>query len=58
MSVGTLVAFYAYLDRLYTPLRRLVNSSTVLTQAIASMDRMFEFIDQAYDIVDKPNART
>lgn len=56
MSVGTLVAFYAYLDRLYTPLRRLVNSSTVLTQAIASMDRMFEFIDQAYDIVDKPNA--
>lgn len=56
MSVGTLVAFYVYLDRLYTPLRRLVNSSTVLTQAIASMDRMFEFIDEAYDIVDKPKA--
>ncbi|MBG9941487.1 ABC transporter ATP-binding protein [Brevibacillus formosus] len=56
MSVGTLVAFYAYLERLYTPLRRLVNSSTVLTQAIASMDRMFEFIDESYDIVDKPNA--
>ncbi|WP_275296681.1 ABC transporter ATP-binding protein [Brevibacillus choshinensis] len=57
MSVGTLVAFYAYLDRLYTPLRRLVNSSTVLTQAIASMDRMFEFIDESYDIVDRPGAR-
>lgn len=56
LSVGTLVAFYAYLDRLYTPLRRLVNSSTVLTQAIASMDRMFEFIDESYDIVDQPNA--
>ncbi|TKI57143.1 ABC transporter ATP-binding protein [Brevibacillus antibioticus] len=56
MSVGTLVAFYAYLERLYTPLRRLANSSTVLTQAIASMDRMFEFIDESYDIVDKPNA--
>ncbi|MFS0558049.1 ABC transporter ATP-binding protein [Brevibacillus sp. 179-C9.3 HS] len=56
MTVGTLVAFYVYLERLYTPLRRLVNSSTVLTQAIASMDRMFEFIDEAYDIVDKPNA--
>ncbi|MFD2369209.1 ABC transporter ATP-binding protein [Brevibacillus sp. GCM10020057] len=56
MSVGTLVAFYAYLDRLYTPLRRLVNSSTVLTQAIASMDRMFEFMDESYDIVDRPQA--
>ncbi|MED1725471.1 ABC transporter ATP-binding protein [Brevibacillus parabrevis] len=57
MSVGTLVAFYAYLERLYTPLRRLVNSSTVLTQAIASMDRMFEFLDESYDIEDSPNAR-
>lgn len=56
MSIGTLVAFYAYLDRLYTPLRRLVNSSTTLTQAVASMDRMFEFIDESYDITDKPDA--
>lgn len=56
VSVGTLVAFYAYLERLYTPLRRLVNSSTTLTQSIASMDRMFEFIDEQYDIQDKPDA--
>ncbi len=56
LSVGTMVAFYAYLERLYTPLRRLVNSSTTLTQSIASMDRMFEFIDEQYDIVDRPNA--
>ncbi|WP_019123828.1 ABC transporter ATP-binding protein [Brevibacillus massiliensis] len=56
LSVGTLIAFYAYLERLYTPLRRLVNSSTTLTQATASMDRMFEFIDEEYDIQDRPNA--
>jgi len=56
LTVGTMVAFYAYLERLYTPLRRLVNSSTTLTQSIASMDRMFEFLDEQYDIVDKPNA--
>ncbi|WP_065067794.1 ABC transporter ATP-binding protein [Brevibacillus sp. WF146] len=56
LTTGTLVAFYAYLERLYTPLRRLVNSSTTLTQAVASMDRMFEFIDESYDIVDKPGA--
>ncbi|MEH7385527.1 ABC transporter ATP-binding protein [Bacillus sp. JJ1521] len=56
LTVGTLVAFVAYIDRLYNPLRRLVNSSTTLTQALASMDRVFEFIDEKYDIVDKPNA--
>ncbi|MET3292076.1 UNVERIFIED_CONTAM: ABC-type multidrug transport system fused ATPase/permease subunit [Brevibacillus sp. OAP136] len=56
LSIGTMVAFYAYLERLYTPLRRLVNSSTTLTQATAAMDRMFEFIDEKYDITDKPGA--
>ncbi|MEZ2657894.1 ABC transporter ATP-binding protein [Aneurinibacillus aneurinilyticus] len=57
LSVGSLVAFYAYLDRLYAPLRRLVNSSTTLTQAFASMDRVFEFMDEKYDVTDKPGAR-
>jgi subfamily B ATP-binding cassette protein MsbA len=56
LTVGTMVAFYAYLERLYTPLRRLVNASTTLTQSIASMDRMFEFIDEQYDITDRPGA--
>lgn len=57
LSIGTMVAFVGYIDRLYNPLRRLVNSSTTLTQSVASMDRMFEFIDEQYDIVDSPNAK-
>ncbi|SFA50294.1 ATP-binding cassette, subfamily B, MsbA [Parageobacillus thermantarcticus] len=56
ITVGTMVAFVGYIDRLYSPLRRLVNSSTTLTQSFASMDRMFEFLDETYDIVDAPNA--
>jgi subfamily B ATP-binding cassette protein MsbA len=56
LTVGTLAAFISYVDRLYDPLRRLVNSSTTLTQAIASMDRVFEFIDEKYDITDRSNA--
>ncbi|EIJ82059.1 putative multidrug export ABC transporter ATP-binding/permease protein [Bacillus methanolicus PB1] len=56
LSLGTMVAFIAYIDRLYNPLRRLVNSSTSITQSIASMDRVFEFIDEKYDIEDSPNA--
>ncbi|RFU69397.1 ABC transporter ATP-binding protein [Bacillus sp. V59.32b] len=57
LSIGTMVAFIGYIDRLYNPLRRLVNSSTTMTQTIASMDRVFEFIDEKYDIDDKPNAK-
>ncbi len=51
-----MVAFYAYIERLYGPLRRLVSSSTTLTQSIASMDRMFELMDEKYDVENKPNA--
>ncbi|MEH7247782.1 ABC transporter ATP-binding protein [Neobacillus niacini] len=56
LSLGTMIAFFAYIDKLYSPLRRLVNSSTTLTQSFASMDRVFEFLDVKYDIVDSPNA--
>ncbi|MFA9559238.1 ABC transporter ATP-binding protein [Evansella sp. AB-rgal1] len=56
LTVGAMAAFVAYMDRLYNPLRRLVNSSTTLTQSIASMDRMFELIDEEYDITDKKGA--
>jgi ATP-binding cassette, subfamily B, putative efflux pump len=56
LTIGEMAAFIAYIDRLYNPLRRLVNSSTTLTQAIASMDRVFEFMDEKYDIKDSPGA--
>ncbi|KHD85237.1 multidrug ABC transporter ATP-binding protein [Heyndrickxia ginsengihumi] len=57
LTVGTLAAFIAYIDNLYSPLRRLVNSGTTLTQAFASMDRVFELMDETYDIDDLPNAK-
>ena len=57
LTIGTLVAFMGYVERLYNPLRRLVNASTTLTQSIASMDRVFELIDEKYDIEDAPDAK-
>lgn len=57
LSVGVMVAFIAYIERLYGPLRRLVSSSTTLTQSIASMDRMFELMDEKYDVENKVDAR-
>src|SRR5699024_5551520 len=57
LSIGTMVAFVAYMERVYSPLRRLINSTTALTQSIASIDRVTEFLNETYDIVDKENAR-
>jgi ATP-binding cassette, subfamily B, putative efflux pump len=56
LTLGTMVAFFAYIDKLYNPLRRLVNSSTTITQSFASMDRVFELMDEKHDIIDMPNA--
>lgn len=57
LTVGTIAAFVGYMDRVYSPLRRLISSSTVLVQSIASMDRVYEFIDEDYDIKDKEDAK-
>ena len=56
LSLGTMVAFVGYMERVYSPLRRLINSSTTLTQSIASIDRVFELMNEKYDIVDRPNS--
>ncbi|MEN1970191.1 ABC transporter ATP-binding protein [Lentibacillus sp. N15] len=56
LTLGTMAAFYGYMERVYSPLRRLINSSTQLTQSIASIDRVFEFLHEKYDITDKPDA--
>lgn len=57
LTLGTMVAFIAYIDQLYNPLRRLVNSSTTLTQSFASMDRVVELMDEPYDIQNDPSAK-
>ncbi|QYR24289.1 ABC transporter ATP-binding protein/permease [Paenibacillus sp. sptzw28] len=56
LTLGEFVAFYGYLDRLYAPLRRLVNSSTELTQAAASLERVMELLNEKPEIRDEPGA--
>lgn len=56
LTMGTMVAFVGYMERVYSPLRRLINASTELTQSIASIDRVFEFYNEKYDITDKEDA--
>ncbi|GGD76835.1 ABC transporter ATP-binding protein [Paenibacillus nasutitermitis] len=56
LTLGEFVAFYGYLDRLYGPLRRLVNSSTELTQASASLERVMELLNEKPEIRDAQDA--
>jgi ABC-type multidrug transport system fused ATPase/permease subunit len=56
MSLGTLVAFLAYLQGLYGPIHTLVEVDNVFQQAIASGERIFELLDQRPEIVDAPQA--
>ncbi|MCG1028087.1 ABC transporter ATP-binding protein [Virgibacillus halodenitrificans] len=57
LTLGTMVAFVGYMERVYSPLRRLINSSTTLVQSIASIDRIFELLNEKYDVVDKKDAK-
>ncbi|MFC4077683.1 ABC transporter ATP-binding protein [Salinithrix halophila] len=56
VTIGEMTAFYGYLGLIYSPVRRLVNASTTLTQSLASMDRVFELLDEPYDIKDQAGA--
>jgi ATP-binding cassette subfamily B protein len=56
LSVGTLVALAAYVTRLYAPLTALTNARVDLMSALVSFDRVFEVLDTAVPLVDRPGA--
>lgn len=55
-SIGTIVAFSAYLGQLYGPLQSLTNSPVIFARSMVSFERVFEVIDLPLEIVEKPNA--
>jgi ATP-binding cassette, subfamily B, bacterial len=58
ISVGTIVAFAAYLTRLYGPISSLTNVQVEFVQALVSFERVFEYLDKPLEIADKPDAIT
>ncbi len=56
LSVGTLMAFYAYLGMLYQPIQRLTELNLILTNSLAAMDRIFEVFTIYPDVQDRPGA--
>jgi subfamily B ATP-binding cassette protein MsbA len=58
LSVGTMVAFYAYLSSLYLPLQRFSELSVVISNSLAAMDRIFEVFDIRAEVSESPAARS
>jgi subfamily B ATP-binding cassette protein MsbA len=57
LSIGALVAFYAYLNVLQRPVRRFGRIINTIQQAAAAAERVFEILDSEPEIVDAPGAR-
>jgi ATP-binding cassette, subfamily B, multidrug efflux pump len=55
ISPGTLMEVIAYLHWLYAPIRDLAQKYTLLQQAAASSERIFELLDHAPEVQDPPD---
>jgi ATP-binding cassette subfamily B protein len=56
VTVGTLVAFFAYLTQLMSPARQMAGVLVVAQQARAGAERVLELLDSLPDVVERPDA--
>jgi ATP-binding cassette subfamily B protein len=57
LQIGTLVALASYLQRLIVPITGLSNIQITVMTALVSFDRVFEVMDLAPAIAEKPDAK-
>jgi ABC-type multidrug transport system fused ATPase/permease subunit len=55
-QIGILVAFVGYLTTFFDPIQQLSNLYTTYQQGMAALDKIFDLLDTAPDMVDKPDA--
>jgi ATP-binding cassette subfamily B protein len=56
IEVGVVVAFVGYLTRFFEPIQELSQLYTTYQQGMAALDKIFELLDTAPDMVDAPEA--
>ena len=56
ISLGTMIALAAFVQRLYGPLTALTNARVDIMTAFVSFERVFEVLDTPSAIVDRPGA--
>ncbi|HUX88383.1 MAG TPA: ABC transporter ATP-binding protein, partial [Chloroflexota bacterium] len=55
-TIGTIVAFAAYLGQLYGPITALTNARVDFATSMVSFERVFEVLDLPVEIADAPHA--
>jgi ATP-binding cassette subfamily B protein len=55
ISIGTIVAYVAYLGMIYGPLSALVNARIAFIKAMVSFERVFEVLDLPIEIAESEN---
>ena len=58
LSVGTITAMVALINRLYRPVQSLMNISVDFTRSLALFTRIFDYFDRKNDIVSPENGQT
>ena len=56
LKIGVLMAFVAYLDRFFNPIRELSTFYQTMQNAMAGAERIFDILDTEPEIKDKPKA--
>ena len=56
IEVGVIVAFVGYLTRFFEPIQELSQLYTTYQQGMAALDKIFDLLDTAPDMVDAPGA--
>jgi len=57
ISFGMMIAFGNYMNRFWDPINRMSNMYTQWLQAMASSERVFEFLDTPSTVPDRPDAK-
>jgi ATP-binding cassette subfamily B protein len=55
-TIGTIVAFAAYLTQLYTPVSTLINARVDFATSMVSFERVFAMLDLPVELEDRPEA--
>jgi ABC-type multidrug transport system fused ATPase/permease subunit len=56
IQIGTVVAFIGYLQVFFSPIQELSQLYTTYQQGMAALDKIFELLDTAPDMIDAPGA--
>ena len=56
MTAGTIVAFYMYIQKFFTPIQNLAEQFNRMQAAFASAEKIFTVMDMTPEIVDSPDA--